>query len=108
MARKHKRRLSGIAAPVLVREPLLLRLCTGFVSNLALILRTAFIIGAIFLAQDFRDLTEELPQSMAEIEPATVVPKIEPTVAPECLCPGCARASRKPAGRQVHHPDPER
>ena len=50
MARKHKRRLSGTAAPVLVREPLLLRLCSGFVNNLTLILRNAFIIGAILLA----------------------------------------------------------
>ena len=81
MARKHKRRLSGIAAPVLVREPLLVRLCARVVNNLTLILRTAFIIGAIFLAQDFRDFTEELPQSMAEIEPAPAVQEIEP--APE-------------------------
>jgi len=81
MALKHKRRLSGIAAPVLVREPLLVRLCAGFVNNLTLILRTAFIIGAIFLAQDFRDFTEELPQSIAEIEPAPAMQEIEP--APE-------------------------
>ena len=79
MAREHKRHLSGIAAPVLVREPLLLRLCSGFVSNLTLILRTAFIIGAIFLAEDFRDFTEELPQSLAEIEPAPAVLEIGPT-----------------------------
>ena len=83
MARKHKRRLSGIAAPVLVREPLPLRLCSGLVSNLTLILRTAFIIGAIFLAQDFRDFTEELPQSMAEIEPAPAVLAIETEPTPE-------------------------
>jgi len=47
MASKHKRRLSGLAAPVFACEPLLLRLCSGFVSNLTLILRTAFIIGYI-------------------------------------------------------------
>jgi len=83
MARKRKRRLSGIAAPVLVREPLLVRLCSGFVNNLTLILRTAFIIGAIFLAQDFRDFTEELPQSMAEIEPAPAAQEIETEPTPE-------------------------
>lgn len=83
MARKHKRRLSGTAAPVLVREPLLLRLCSGFVNNLTLILRTAFIIGAILLAQDFRDFTEELPQSAAEIEPAPAVLDIETEPTPE-------------------------
>jgi hypothetical protein len=83
MAREYKRRLSGIAAPVLVREPLLLRLCTGFVNNLTLILRTAFIIGAIFLAQDFRNFTEDLPQSAAGIEPAPAVLEIETEPAPE-------------------------
>ena len=83
MARKHKRRLSGIAAPVLAREPLLVRLCARFVNNLTLILRTAFIIGAIFLAQDFRDFTEELPQAAAEIAPAPTVLEIEAQPLPD-------------------------
>jgi len=75
MARKRKRHLSGIAEPVLGREPLFVRSCTAFVNNLTRILQTAFIVGAIFLAQEFRSLTEDLPQAVVEFE-------TEPTAEP--------------------------
>lgn len=77
MPRKLKRHLSGIAQPVLLREPLLVRLCSTFVNSLTLILRTAFIVGAVFLAQDFRSLTEDLRQSVTEIEPVPAVHEVE-------------------------------
>jgi hypothetical protein len=60
--------LRGIAEPVLGREPLLVRTCSAFVNNLTRILQIAFIVGAIFLAQEFRSLTEDLPQAVAEFE----------------------------------------
>jgi len=41
MATNHSRKFRGIAAPVFVREPLLVRLCTKFVDNLTLFLRNA-------------------------------------------------------------------
>lgn len=60
--------------PILTRQPLLLRLCNAFVDNLRLILETAFLLGAIFLAHDFRDFHEEMPQQIAEIEPVPTNP----------------------------------
>ena len=54
MGAKRKRSLGGIFEPMLVREPLFIRLCTAFVDNLGLILRTALVIGALMLVQEFR------------------------------------------------------
>ena len=48
----------GIAPPVFVREPLLIRLCTAFVDNLTLILRTGLVMGALLLVHDLRILLE--------------------------------------------------
>ncbi len=85
MAGTRTRHLSGIAEPVLGREPLLVRSCSAFVNNLTRILQTAFIVGAIFLAQDFSSLTEDLPPSVAEIEPVPAVLEVvaEPGAEPE-------------------------
>lgn len=85
MTRKFKRHVRGIAEPILVREPLLLRSCSAFVNNLTLILKTAFIVGAILLARDFRSLTQELGHAAVEVEPALLVHEveIEPTAEPE-------------------------
>ncbi len=77
MAGKRTRHLSGIAERVLGREPLLVRSCSAFVNNLTRILQTAFIVAAFLLAQDFRSLAEDLPQSMAEIEPVPAVHEAE-------------------------------
>lgn len=57
MSAKRKRSLGGIFEPMLVREPLFIRLCTAFVDNLGWILRTALVIGALMLVQEFRTLT---------------------------------------------------
>jgi len=61
MATNHTRKFRGIAAPVLVREPLLVRLCTTFVNNLTLILRTGLVMGAVLLVHDLRILLDKDP-----------------------------------------------
>lgn len=70
MAVKHRRFVREIATPIRAREPLFVRLCTGFVDNLAMLLRTAFILGAFFLAQDLRTLYEKAAEPVAELDPA--------------------------------------
>jgi len=89
MTRRIKRHMRGITEPVLVREPLLVRSCSAFVNNLTLILKTAFIVGAILLARDIRSITQELGHSMVEVEPALLVQEVEtePTAEPEPLQP---------------------
>lgn len=69
MAEKRRNNFRGIAAPVFVHKPLLVRLCTAFVDNLTLILRTAFVIGAVLLVQNLRIMFVEEPQTVAESEP---------------------------------------
>jgi hypothetical protein len=76
MAGKPKRRLLGLAAPTLAGEPLAVRLCRAFVDNLAMILRGAFIVGALSLAQQFDTFTEKLSQPVAAIEPVVERPVI--------------------------------
>jgi hypothetical protein len=75
MAKNRTRKLRGIAAPVLVREPLLVRLCSSFVENLTLILRTGLILGAVLLVHDLRLFLQEItPPTVAESAPVTAVP----------------------------------
>ena len=81
MAGKRKPRLRGIMEPILVREPVLLRLCSGFADNLTLILRTAFIIGALFLVQDLQVMVEKRGEPLAGIQPQQSAP-VPPAVAP--------------------------
>jgi hypothetical protein len=71
MTRGRQNEWRGIAEPVLVREPLLIRLCTAFVDNLTLLLKTAFVFGAVLLIQDLRTLLEDVSQP--EPAPAVVV-----------------------------------
>ena len=82
MVDKRRRSIRGLAEPVMVRKPLLIRLCEGFLANLTLILRTAFVIGAIFLVQDLRSLLEDSAQPAATT-PAQVTVEVEPLEAPE-------------------------
>ena len=74
MAEKRRRIIRGIAEPYFVREPLLVRLCTAFVDNLVLILRTAFVMGALLLVQDLRILFEEAKQPVVEVVPVPTIP----------------------------------
>jgi len=85
MAHRLKRSICVIAAPVLARVPLFIRLCSAFVDNLTLILRTALVVGAIFLVKDLRIATEKITPTVAEIEQAPVVHVVvtEPTAEPE-------------------------
>ena len=74
MAKNRRSRFRGIAPPVLVREPLLIRLCATFVDNLTLILRTGLVMGTLLLVHDLRILLEEVTQPVAESVPAPAVP----------------------------------
>ena len=47
------------------------RFCRGLVDNLRLILEVAFLAGAFFLAQDFRDF--HVPQPVAEVDSTPVI-----------------------------------
>jgi hypothetical protein len=69
-----RRKLRGVAPPALVREPLLIRLCTKFVENLTLILRIGLVMGAVLLVHELRILFEEVKQPVAESALARAVP----------------------------------
>lgn len=82
MTGNRKTELRGIAQPILVREPLFVRFCSAFVDNLALILRTAFVIGSLFLVQDLQLRIEKSGQPIAEIQAEQSEPTptpVEPT-----------------------------
>ena len=79
----------GIAEPYLMRKPLLVRLCATFVDNLVLILRTAFVMGAILLVQDLHVLFEEAKQPVVEVVP---VPTILVEVQESALSEGVRQA----------------
>jgi len=66
MGRKRRNKIRGIAEPVLGREPLFIRLCSAFVDNLTLILRTALVTGALFLVQDLGDLYDRVTDRAVE------------------------------------------
>ena len=74
MAKDGKDRIRGVAAPILVREPLFVRFCTAFVDNLTLMLRTGLILGAVVLVHDLRLLLDDANEPMAESVPAEVAP----------------------------------
>jgi hypothetical protein len=74
MAKDGRERIRGVAAPILVREPLFVRLCTAFVENLTLMLRTGLILGAVVLVHDLRILLDDVNQPVAESVPAQAAP----------------------------------
>jgi hypothetical protein len=78
MARRGKIKLRGIAEPVLGREPLVIRLCSAFVDNLTLILRTALVTGALFLVQDLSDFYDRVADDAVEAETAQIELEKEP------------------------------
>lgn len=69
MVAKRQKRLRGIAQPILVREPLIVRLSTALVDNLTLILRTAFVIASLFLVQELQPRFEQSDPAMTAAEP---------------------------------------
>jgi len=77
------RGLRGIAAPVLVREPVLVRVCVALVDNLAIILRLGLMVGALFLIRDLRGVTDDLQPTVAELVPPTSGASATVTVHPE-------------------------
>jgi len=86
--RKAKAQPGGIFKPMLVREPPFIRLSTAFVDNLGLILRTALVIGAPMLVQEFRALTSVGERAVADADqpvptvdmPATPQAPAEPVI----------------------------
>ena len=74
MAKDGRERIRGVAAPILVREPLFVRLCTAFVENLTLMLRTGLILGAVVLVHDLRILLDDVNEPVAESVPAQAAP----------------------------------
>jgi hypothetical protein len=74
MAEQRRRNFRGVAEPVFVREPLLVRLCAAFVDNFTLILRTALVIGAVLLVHDLRTVVEKMTQPVAESVPTPAAP----------------------------------
>lgn len=87
MTGRRKHRLRGIAAPVLPGEPLVIRFCRAFVDSLAMLLRGAFIVGALLLVHEFDRLAEGLSPPVTDVEtlPVPAADAIEPPVpaAPE-------------------------
>ncbi|MGB5258793.1 MAG: hypothetical protein WBN44_16190 [Woeseiaceae bacterium] len=83
MAAKRRKRIRGIAQPILVREPLIVRLCTAFVDNLTLILRTAFVIASLFLVQELQPRFEKSDEPVAEIQPERITPAASPAAPAE-------------------------
>lgn len=81
MARKRKKKSHGIAEPVLGREPLFIRLCSAFVDNLTLILRTALVTGAFFLVQDLSEFYDRVIDDAVETETAQIEVEKEPVPA---------------------------
>jgi hypothetical protein len=77
MVGKAKQRLRGIAAPVLPDKPLFVRLCVAFVDNLAMILRGAFILGALALTQQLDTFSEDLALPLADLDPVVEQPVTE-------------------------------
>ena len=76
MAGRRKQRLRGIAAPVLPGEPLVIRFCRAFTENLALLLRGAFILGALLLVQEFERLATDIFPSATDVDPVPQAPAV--------------------------------
>ncbi len=74
MVKNRKHNIRGTAPPILVREPLILRLCTSFVNNLTLILKTGLVVGSVVLVHDLRVFFDEVNHPVAESVPVQVVP----------------------------------
>ena len=56
-----------------------MRLCSAFVDNLTLILRTAFVAGALFLVQDLDSLFQKLTMPEIEDLPAAATAEVDVT-----------------------------
>jgi hypothetical protein len=72
MTVKNKQSFRGIAAPALSREPVLVRLCSAFVTNLSIILKAGLVVGAAFFVHDFRVLMDEILPSTTVSKPIPV------------------------------------
>lgn len=79
MTASRKRPLRRNALRVPVEPPLFVRLCQSFVDNLGVILKTAFVFGAIVLVQDLLTGLEETrdapPRSTQILEPDRLAPE---------------------------------
>lgn len=75
MAKQSWTRFRGVVQPVLGNEPLVIQLSKVFVANLRLILNVAMVFGAVFLAQELRESSDDVP---AYVEHQQVVQEQSP------------------------------
>lgn len=73
MAGRRKQFYRGVASPVVVREPLLVKACRMFVELLPTILRTAFVLGAVLFLHEFRELSADPARTVVVDPPLPVV-----------------------------------
>lgn len=82
MNRQTRRKLRGIAEPVLPGEPLFIRACRAFVDNYVTLLRTAMLVGALLLVSDIDNMTSRLdppaPGQLQVLESAESAPRPPP------------------------------
>ena len=82
MTNKSWTRLRGVVQPVLGNEPLIIELCKAFIANFRMILNVAMVCGAVLLAQQLRDLADEVPVAettpMHEPAPQPAMPETTP------------------------------
>lgn len=83
MTVRNKQSFRGVAAPARAREPVLVRLCSAFVSNLSTILQAGLVVGAAFFIHDFRILMDELLPAATVSEAIPVAVEIEVQAAAE-------------------------
>ena len=74
MLRQSGRGFQAAAAPMQSRVTRLIRFCTAFTDNLPLLLKTAFVMGALYFAHDFHSQVGDLvrhPQPQLDVPLAT-------------------------------------
>lgn len=78
MRNRPDHRLKGLAEPLIGGGLLLVRAAAAFVDNLAMILRIAFITGAVFLVGEIREFTAEMSARYPDAAPAPVAVEAPP------------------------------
>ena len=90
--------LRGTAQPTLTEEPLFVRLCTAFVDNLGLILKTAMLLAAAVFVQELQstfggaEQADQLEPAPAIVTTNPVAPSVEDEVSEPVLSEGVMQA----------------
>ena len=83
-----------LAAPLLGRAYAVARACRTFVDNLPMLLRIAFIAGALLLARDLRNAGDHLVRAPADTEAARPLADAEPAQPPPERVPALSDRTR--------------